>query len=415
MRIGYACLTRGIPYTEIKGTVQKNATEARLRDIIAHNLASLDRILDYNRDNSINMFRISSDIIPFGSSPVNILQWDKDFDAELAALGKKLKEYDIRVSMHPGQYTVLNSPRTEVVEKAVFDLEYHVRFLAALGTDASNKIIIHVGGAYGDKLSAMDAFVENWDRLKDAIKSRLVIENDDRTYTIEDVLQLGIRRNIPVVFDNLHHRVNGNTGSDLTWIKEAGKTWKQNDGVQKIHYSQQDDSKSPGAHSGTIDIDKFLKYVEETSETDFDIMFEVKDKNLSAVKAINALDTKNIIQLEKEWSRYKYNVLENSPRIYQEIRELLKDKSSYPVIEFYKLLDQALNTAPTPGTSVNALEHVWGYFKDIADDKERAWYSKTINSASADSLSLGAVKRRLWTMVEKYDEKYLKNSYYFHL
>lgn len=415
MRIGYACLTRGIPYTEIKGTVQKNATEARLRDIIAHNLASLDRILEYNRGNSINMFRISSDIIPFGSSPVNILQWDKDFDAELAALGKKLKKYDIRVSMHPGQYTVLNSPRTEVVERAVLDLEYHVRFLEALGTDVSNKIIIHVGGAYGDKLSAMDAFVENWDRLKDSIKSRLVIENDDRTYTIEDVLQLGIRRNIPVVFDNLHHRVNGNTGSDMTWIKEAGKTWKQNDGVQKIHYSQQDDSKSPGAHSGTIDIDKFLKYVEETSETDFDIMLEVKDKNLSAVKAINALDTKNIIQLEKEWSRYKYNVLENSPRIYQEIRELLKDKSSYPVIEFYKLLDQALNTAPTPGTSVNALEHVWGYFKDIADDKERAWYSKTINSASADSLSLGAIKCRLWTMVEKYDEKYLKNSYYFHL
>lgn len=415
MRIGFACLTRGIPYTDIKGTVQKNATEARLRDIIAHNLASLDRILDYNRDNRINMFRISSDIIPFGSSPVNTLQWDKEFEAELSALGKKLKEYDIRVSMHPGQYTVLNSPRTEVVERAVLDLEYHARFLEALGTDASNKIIIHVGGAYGDKRSAMDSFGESWDRLKDSIKSRLVIENDDRTYTIEDVLQLGIRRNIPVVFDNLHHRVNGNTGSDLTWIKEAGKTWKQNDGVQKIHYSQQDDNKSPGAHSGTIDVDKLLKYVEENSGIDFDIMLEVKDKNLSAVKAINALDTKNIIQLEKEWSRYKYNVLENSPRIYQEIRELLKDKSSYPVIEFYKLLDQALNTAPTPGTSVNALEHVWGYFKDIADDKERAWYSKTIKSASADSLSLGAIKRRLWTMVEKYDEKYLKNSYYFHL
>ena len=415
MRIGYACLTRGIPYTDIKGTVQKNATEARLRDIIAHNLASLDRILDYNRDNSINMFRISSDIIPFGSSPVNKLQWDKEFEEKLAALGKKLKAYNIRVSMHPGQYTVLNSPRPEVVDRAILDLEYHLRFLEALGTDAANKIIIHVGGAYGDKRSAMDAFVENWDRLMDPIKSRLVIENDDRTYTIEEVLQLGIRRNIPVVFDNLHHRVNGNTGSDSIWIKEAGNTWKQKDGVQKIHYSQQDESKSPGAHSGTIDVYKLLKYLEETSGTDFDIMLEVKDKNLSAIKAISALNSRDITSLEKEWSRYKYNVLENSPRIYQEIRELLKDKSSYPVIEFYKLLDQALSTPPTPGTSVNALEHVWGYFKDIADDKERAWYSKTINSTSADSLSLGVVKRKLWAMVEKYDEKYLKNSYYFHL
>ena len=415
MRIGYACLTRGIPYTDIKRTVQKNATEARLRELIAHNLASLDRMLDYNRDSGIHMLRISSDIIPFGSSPVNTLQWEEEFEEKLAALGRKLKAYDIRVSMHPGQYTVLNSPRIEVVDRAILDLEYHVRFLGALGTDATNKIILHVGGVYGDKQSAMDVFSENWKKLQDSIKSRLVIENDDRSYTIEDVLELGTKNGIPVVFDNLHHQVNGNGESDLSWIEEASKTWKQKDGVQKIHYSQQDGNKNPGAHSGTIDVAEFLKYIEENSGIDFDIMLEVKDKNLSAAKAINALDTKNIIQLEKEWSRYKYNVLESSPRIYQEIRELLKDKPSYPVIEFYKLIDQALETAPTLGTSINALEHVWGYFKDIADDKERTWYAKTIDSASNDILSLSAAKKKLWSMVDKYDEKYLKNSYYFHL
>ena len=415
MRIGYACLTRGIPYTDIKGTVQKNATEARLRELIAHNLASLDRMLDYNRDSGIHMLRISSDIIPFGSSPVNTLQWEEEFEEKLAALGRKLKAYDIRVSMHPGQYTVLNSPRIEVVDRAILDLEYHVRFLGALGTDATNKIILHVGGVYGDKQSAMDVFSENWKKLQDSIKSRLVIENDDRSYTIEDVLELGTKNGIPVVFDNLHHQVNGNGESDLSWIEEASKTWKQKDGVQKIHYSQQDGNKNPGAHSGTIDVAEFLKYIEENSGIDFDIMLEVKDKNLSAAKAINALDTNNIIQLEKEWSRYKYNVLESSPRIYQEIRELLKDKPSYPVIEFYKLIDQALETAPTLGTSINALEHVWGYFKDIADDKERTWYAKTIDSASNDILSLSAAKKKLWSMVDKYDEKYLKNSYYFHL
>ena len=415
MRIGYACLTRGIPYTDIKRTVQKNATEARLRELISHNLASLDRMLDYNRDSGIHMLRISSDIIPFGSSPVNTLQWEEEFEEKLAALGRKLKAYDIRVSMHPGQYTVLNSPRIEVVDRAILDLEYHVRFLGALGTDATNKIILHVGGVYGDKQSAMDVFSENWKKLQDSIKSRLVIENDDRSYTIEDVLELGTKNGIPVVFDNLHHQVNGNGESDLSWIEEASKTWKQKDGVQKIHYSQQDGNKNPGAHSGTIDVAEFLKYIEENSGIDFDIMLEVKDKNLSAAKAINALDTKNIIQLEKEWSRYKYNVLESSPRIYQEIRELLKNKPSYPLIEFYKLIDQALETAPTLGTSINALEHVWGYFKDIADDKERTWYAKTIDSASNDILSLSAAKKKLWSMVDKYDEKYLKNSYYFHL
>lgn len=415
MRIGYACLTRGIPYTDIKGTVQKNATEARLRELIAHNLASLDRMLDYNRASGIHMLRISSDIIPFGSSPVNTLQWDKEFEEELTALGRKFTDYDIRASMHPGQYTVINSPRLEVVDRAILDLEYHVKFLEALGTDPTNKIILHVGGVYGDKRTAMGVFSENWKKLQDPIKSRLVIENDDRSYSIEDVLELGAKNGIPVVFDNLHHQVNGNGGSDLTWIREASKTWKQNDGVQKIHYSQQDNNKNPGAHSGTINVADFLKYIDDISGINFDIMLEVKDKNLSAVKTLNALGSKDIISLETEWSRYKYKVLENSPRIYQEIRELLKDKSSYPVVEFYKLLDQALDTIPTTGTSVNAMEHIWGYFKDVADEKERTWYSKTIDSVSNSLSSNSTAKKKLWAMVEKYDEKYLKNSYYFHL
>ena len=149
MRIGYACLTKGIPYTDLRGTIQKNASEEKLIEIIGHNLKSLDRMLEYNREAGIQMLRISSDLIPFGSSPVNSLDWDRIFQDEFQSLGTKLKTYGIRASMHPGQYTVINSPRAEVVERAVLDLEYHDKLLQALGADYTSKIILHIGGEIG--------------------------------------------------------------------------------------------------------------------------------------------------------------------------------------------------------------------------------------------------------------------------
>jgi UV DNA damage endonuclease len=415
MRIGYACLTRGIPYTDLRGTIQKNATEEKLIEIISHNLKSLDRMLEYNREAGIQMLRISSDLIPFGSSPVNSLEWDKIFQEEFQSLGAKLKTYGIRASMHPGQYTVINSPRPEVVERAVLDLEYHVKLLQALGTDNTSKIILHIGGVYGDKKSAMNSFSEAWDKLSDSVKARLIIENDDKSYTIEDIMEIGMKNGIPVVFDNLHHKVNGNNGTDAYWIRQASSAWKDVDGIQKIHYSQQDTEKSQGAHSVTIDIKTFLDFIEEVGDMDYDIMLEVKDKNLSAVKAVNALNKTGIVSLEKEWSRYKYSILERSQEHYFDIRQLLKDKTSYPVVDFYELLDEGMSVPPTNGTALNAMEHVWGYFKYKADEKERGWYSKIIQTAYNEGFSIAAAKKKLWTMTEKYNETYLLNSYYFHL
>jgi UV DNA damage endonuclease len=117
MRIGYACLTVGVPATEIKSCRIKNADENRLYEITDNNLKSLEHMLEYNIDNDITLYRISSDIIPFGSSPVNTLQWWDVFERQFNKLSDIIYKHNIRVSMHPGQYTVLNSPNTEVVKE----------------------------------------------------------------------------------------------------------------------------------------------------------------------------------------------------------------------------------------------------------------------------------------------------------
>ncbi len=122
MNIGYACLAIGVSGTRLRSCRQDKATPARLDEITAHNLQVLENLVAYNADQGIRLFRISSDIIPFGSSPVNRQPWDEQHAGQLARIGDLIRASGMRVSMHPGQYTVLNSPDGDVVARAVADL-----------------------------------------------------------------------------------------------------------------------------------------------------------------------------------------------------------------------------------------------------------------------------------------------------
>lgn len=413
MNIGYACLTVGVRKTKLRTCTMKNASSDVLSTLIQSNLDALNNILDYNIHNGIKLFRISSDIIPFGSHPVNTLNWKEKFRCQLLEIGHKALKNGIRLSMHPGQYTVLNSPDARVVERAVEDLRYHAGFLDALGLEKEHKIVLHIGGIYGDKTAAIKRFIHEYQRLEDNILNRLVIENDDKQYNISDVLAIGLSQGIPVVFDNLHHQVNSdNKYSQVDWINRCATTWKQSDGLQKIHYSQQDSSKRPGSHSATIEVDNFLQFYKDIKGLDVDIMVEVKDKNLSALKCINAISKPEIKNLEIEWSRYKYSVLEHSPNAYNKIRHILKDKDEYPVIEFYRLIDEAMVTPVKPGNAINAAQHIWGYFKDSCNEDTRNKFEKNILKVSAGESAI-PLKRLLWRMAEEQNQKYLLESLYF--
>ena len=294
MRIGYACLTVGVPNTTLRGCQLKNASEEKLTELIQHNLTSLENIISYNDVNNIRLFRISSNGIPFGSSPVNTLQWRNLFHEKLSHLGSSIREAGIRVSMHPGQYTVLNSPDKQVAKRAIEDLAYHASFFDSLAVDFTSKIILHVGGVYGDKKTAVTRFSERHKDLDGSIKRRLVIENDDKSYHIGDVLELGSSLGIPVVYDNLHNKLNccDPAKDDYYWIAQCSSSWGPEDGTQKVHYSQQDWQKSAGSHSQSITVAEFLGFFADLGKYTPDIMLEVKDKNLSAIKCINCTTPK---------------------------------------------------------------------------------------------------------------------------
>lgn len=418
MSIGYACLTIGVPNTDQKTCRQNHASEEKLTQLIAYNLNSLENIIDYNIENNILLFRISSDIIPFGSSPINTLAWWDLFEPWFYRIGEKIRSSGMRVSMHPGQYTVLNSPNEEVVNRAIADLNYHTCVLDSLGVGPACKIVLHIGGIYNEKEQAIHRFITTYHRLDDAVKRRLVLENDDKSYTIKDVLAIGRALNAPVIFDNLHHAIHhsGEQKDDLYWINQCKSTWKEIDGNQKVHYSQQDTAKQAGSHAQSIRINEFMEYYNSVQREDLDIMLEVKDKNLSAVKCINCTSkVKKIKALEREWGKYKYTVLENAPSDYLAIRTLLKNKNNYPAIPFYHFIEDALQQGCTIGNSINAAQHVWGYFKDNATDKEKSQFLKSIENFEQGKASIRAVKNILWKMTVQYQQPYLLDSYYFAL
>lgn len=418
MRIGYACLAVGVPQTALKTCRQNRADDGVLQAIIASNLDALRRMVVYNIDQGIALYRISSDIIPFGSSPVNQLPWPDLFAQQLDAIGTLIRQAGLRISMHPGQYTVINAIDDTVVERAIADLRYHNAFLQCLGIGPEHKIILHIGGAYGDKAAALERFALRYHRLDAAIQSRLVIENDERLYTIEDALALHRQTGAPVIFDNLHHAINRCDAAsavpapDRDWITATRSTWRLADGPQKIHYAQQEPGKKPGAHADTIRSAQFVADMANLPE-DLDVMLEVKDKNLSAVKCINCLRTTGpVTALEKEWARYKYEVLEHAPDHYQAIRALLKDKQTWAALPFYSLIEAALQTPVTTGHAVNAAQHVWGYLKKEASERDALAFERSLARYRDGKMALESLKRQLCKIAGKQDQPYLKQSLY---
>lgn len=387
----------------------KNFNEVNLMQCAESNLEDLMSILRWNVKNRIFMFRISSDIIPFGSHKVNHIAWWERLKEKLAECGEFIDKNQIRVSMHPGQYTVLNSPEEEVALRSIADLEYHCRFLDALGVDASNKIILHVGGVYGDKAAAVQRFISNFGRLSEAVKKRLVIENDDKSYTIEEVLELCNTLSIPAVFDNLHHKLNP---CSLSWneiLKGVRKTWKAEDGPVKLHYSDQDEDKKGGAHSRFVIIKNFLNYLESLGNLQADIMLEVKDKELSALKCVYSLDKDlGTAVRADQWAKYKYTVMEKNYAFYKRCNKFVN--SNVPMAEVYTYIDECLLTPFDEGAFRNAAEHVYGYVKDKVSEKEKMNFQALLPNVSENRIKMKDFLQRL---CKKYNVAYMNESYYF--
>jgi UV DNA damage endonuclease len=240
-------------------------------------------------------FRISSGIIPFASHPICKFDWKDYFKSDFTKIGQLIKKYNIRISMHPDQFVLINAKNQDIVANSVKELEYHTELLDAMGLDHSAKVQIHIGGIYGDKERSKKQFIANYKNLlSEEIKKRLVIENDDHLYDLKDCIEIHEYTNIPILFDVFHHICFNSNLSVNDALQRASSTWNHNkDGIMMIDYSNQESNQRKGKHSKTLDIKQFEKFILSVSNCDFDIILELKDKEKSAQKAIKLINQIN--------------------------------------------------------------------------------------------------------------------------
>jgi UV DNA damage endonuclease len=286
MRIGYPCINRSIGCTPSRTFRLASYSEERMKETVKANLDCLATILSYNVDHGMLFFRITSDMVPFASHSVCTFSWQEHFADEFLAIGRYLRKHRFRISMHPDQFVLLNAPGRRVLERSIADLTYQAQVLDLMELDNSAKLQIHVGGVYGDKTASMKRFIDNYEHIDDLVKRRLVIENDERMYTISDCLTLNERTGIPVLVDVFHHAINNNSEKIVDLLEPVNETWKTHDGIPMADYSSQQAGKRLGAHAESINQNDFRSFLQSTVPFDMDIMLEIKDKEKSALAAL---------------------------------------------------------------------------------------------------------------------------------
>lgn len=289
MKIGYPCINLSLPCRSSQSFRLASYSEERIDRTIGSNLACLLEILDFNRKHELFFFRISSDLIPFASHSICRFPWQKRYKRTFKEIGNFIKGHQMRVSMHPDQFIIINSPDKKIFQRSVKELLYHAEVLDLLEIDDTAKIQIHVGGAYGNKRQSIRRFIERYNHLDSKIKRRLVIENDERLFNIEDCLRIHGEIKIPIVFDVFHFKCNNSGESIRGSLSQVCSTWSGKDGLPIVDYSSQEKGKKIGTHAKTIDINDFKRFIKETEGLQFDIMCEIKDKERSVLKALKLI------------------------------------------------------------------------------------------------------------------------------
>lgn len=304
MRWGYCCISLGLENASPAHTITVNnirripdrlARYRRLEQIARENLANTIRLLRYNKAHDILMYRFSSQLIPLATHEESMgWNYTEVLSDALAAVGRVVSETGLRVSMHPGQHTVINTKSSSAWELAQRDLEYHDRVLTGMGLDHHTIIVVHVGGVYGDKEKAILRFIDHFKKLSPAIQNRIVVENDDRSYTAADVLAICREIHRPMVLDIHHQRCLVRDEEWMELVPAIFATW--NGQTPKVHISSPRSLHDPRSHADDVDPEYFLSFLVKAPDIDFDVMVEAKNKDQALLRLRKAVEEQKMLE-----------------------------------------------------------------------------------------------------------------------
>jgi UV DNA damage endonuclease len=307
MRLGFAVKVLGR-----EGLKSNDSRRWQNNPHLKTSIEYMHAIFDYLEDTSISMYRISSDFAPYLTHPDlpqfhNQLEESKD---ELTALGQRAHELNLRLSFHPSQYILLNSPTEKTTQTSLRDIDAQARLLDMMEQGPEAVVVTHVGGVYGERDAARQRFVDRFKLLSEPGRRRLVLENDDKSWGVDDVLRIHEATGIRCIFDHQHHNCCNPDGRDVVEACVSMlQTWPQ--GVRpKIHYSSPrlEDrkmmrlDKATGKrvagtvaplstqHADMVDSEVFIPFARavrdsmKADEVPFDVMCEAKSKDLAVLK-----------------------------------------------------------------------------------------------------------------------------------
>lgn len=315
IRLGYvshaislweASPARTLTFTRYKQMPAEERLE-KLKAVTAQNLHNTLRMLHYNIAHEIQLYRLSSSIVPLATHPEVLWDFVVPFKEKWLEIGKLIKNHKLRVSFHPNQFTLFTSPREEVTKNAVKDMEYHYRMFEVMGVEKESIINIHIGGAYGDKQATIDRFHENLKMLPSPIKETMTLENDDKTYNTDETLLACQQEKIPLMFDYHHHMANLGNRPLEELLPEIFHTWEKTGLKPKIHISSPKSEKAFRSHADYVDLDfiRPLLNLLRTFDRDIDFMIEAKAKDKAALKLTEEISSirgvKRLGGAEIEW------------------------------------------------------------------------------------------------------------------
>lgn len=290
----YASRTMTLQYATTRGAVAlKEKGRANLQDVL--------RMMDWNHAHNIHVFRLSSDLLPHFANPKLPADIAEDYTFGFVAdlllqIGTKSRLLNQRLTFHPGQYNVIGTPHESAFHSTLLDLKYHADMLDMMGCDQNAVMVVHFGGVYNNKPETVERWVRNFERLPANVQNRLVLENCERAFSVEDCLALSARLNIPVVLDTHHHEIY-RACHPAEAIKEAAfyvpavlATWLRRGIKPKFHVSQQGEGKL-GHHSDYISaLPAWLCDVPVQYNVKIDVMIEAKAKEQAIFRLYQQVD-----------------------------------------------------------------------------------------------------------------------------
>lgn len=281
--LGYACINLNLNeqgITSSKGMIRRTFLEKGIQyasQIALQNVQGLLQIVEWNVQQGIKVFRVTSDLMPWASEyTISELPDFPEIRSTLEAIGR----HKIRLTTHPGPFNKMAGSGA-TLKNTIRDLEIHSEVFDLMGLPATpwHKINIHVGGAYGDKLETIKRFAENFSLLSANLRGRLSVENDDKAglYTVADLVPLHEMIGVPIVFDYFHHKLHPGNLSEEEAFHAAFATWR----VKPIfHYS----SSRRDWEEPTAKREAHADFIYEPINTygkEIDIVLEAKMKELA--------------------------------------------------------------------------------------------------------------------------------------